>query len=60
MKKITLFLFTGLLMNLSAFSQTVTTFTGGTPDDALVLDDNGNIYCWKYIINQNECPKTIQ
>ncbi len=49
MKKITLFLFTGLLINLSAFSQTVTTFTGGTPDDGIALDANGNIYCSNYV-----------
>ena len=49
MKKITLFLFAGLLLNISMFSQTVTTFTSGTPDDAIALDSNGNIYCSNYV-----------
>jgi len=33
----------------SIFSQTVTTFTDGTPDDAITLDSNGNIYCSNYV-----------
>jgi len=31
------------------WSQTVTTFTNGTPDDAIVLDNAGNIYCSNYV-----------
>lgn len=49
MKKITLYLILGLLLNVSAFSQTVTTFTDGTPDDGIALDSNGNIYCTNYV-----------
>ncbi len=49
MKKITLFLCAGLLIKVMAFSQTVTTFTAGTPDDAIVLGGNGNIYCSNYV-----------
>ncbi|MEZ4777937.1 MAG: T9SS type A sorting domain-containing protein [Flavobacteriaceae bacterium] len=30
-------------------AQTVTTFTDGTPDDAIALDANGNIYCSNYV-----------
>lgn len=50
MKKITTILsFTILVLHISAYSQTVSTFTGGTPDDAIVLDENGNIYCSNYV-----------
>ena len=44
MKKITLLVLLGLLINVSAFTQTVSTFTDGTPDDAIAVDSNGNIY----------------
>jgi len=30
-------------------AQTVSTFTGGTPDDGIALDSNGNIYCSNYV-----------
>jgi sugar lactone lactonase YvrE len=30
-------------------AQTVSTFTDGTPDDAVILDHNGNIYCSNYV-----------
>ncbi|MDC8006021.1 SMP-30/gluconolactonase/LRE family protein [Aureisphaera galaxeae] len=36
------------LASLWAHAQTVTTFSQGTPDDAIVLDSNGNIYCSQY------------
>ncbi|MBX2828157.1 MAG: T9SS type A sorting domain-containing protein [Flavobacteriaceae bacterium] len=40
---IMLFVITGGL-----YGQTVTTFTGGTPDDGIAVDSNGNIYCSQY------------
>jgi sugar lactone lactonase YvrE len=33
----------------SIFSQTVTTISAGTPDDAIAMDSNGNIYCSNYV-----------
>ena len=32
-------------------AQQVSTFTGGTPDDAIALDTEGNIYCSNYVGN---------
>lgn len=49
MKKLTLTLGTTLLTIVLSFAQTVTTFTEGTPDDAIALDSNGNIYCSNYV-----------
>lgn len=37
-----------LFFSLSGFSQTITTFAGGTPDDGIAIDGNGNIYCSNY------------
>ncbi len=34
---------------ITSHTQTVTTFTAGTPDDAIILDNNGNIYCSNYM-----------
>lgn len=49
MKK-TLLLFAVLLASgLIGFSQTVTTFSDGTPDDAITMDATGNIYCSNYV-----------
>lgn len=42
---IALFLTTSVLTN----AQTVSTFIGGTPDDGIALDSNGNIYCSNYV-----------
>jgi DNA-binding beta-propeller fold protein YncE len=48
--KTTFLLFTTLLMGcFMSHSQTVTTFTEGTPDDAIAIDANGNIYCSNYV-----------
>jgi len=46
-----LFLFTSAFLfgHLILSAQTVTTFTEGTPDDAIVLDNDGNIYCSNYV-----------
>ncbi len=46
-----LFLFTSAFLfgHLFLSAQTVTTFTEGTPDDAIVLDNDGNIYCSNYV-----------
>lgn len=50
MKKIILLPLAALFFaTASIFSQTVTTFTDGTPDDAIALDSNGNIYCSNYV-----------
>ncbi len=38
-----------LLFSLCVHAQTVSTFTGGTPDDAIALDSNGNIYASNYV-----------
>ena len=49
MKKNTLTILATILMATTIFSQTVTTFTGGTPDDGIAIDSNGNIYCSNYM-----------
>jgi len=49
MKKMTLALCAIILVSASLVSQTVTTFTDGTPDDAIAIDSNGNIYCSNYV-----------
>ena len=36
-------------MATSFFAQTVTTYTDGTPDDAMVLDSNGNLYASNFV-----------
>ncbi len=46
MKKITL-LFC-VITNIYAYSQAVSTFSNGTPDDGIAIDSNGNIYCSNY------------
>ena len=43
MKKSTLLILT-ILLAFVAEAQTVTTYTDGTPDDAIAIDANGNIY----------------
>lgn len=43
MKTALTFLATFLLI-ISGYSQTVSTFTAGTPDDAIAIDSNGNFY----------------
>lgn len=48
--KTTFLLFTALLIgSYMSQSQTVTTFADGTPDDAIVVDASGNIYCSNYV-----------
>ena len=49
MKKNTLTIIAALLMATTFFAQTVTTFTEGTPDDGIAIDNNGNIYCSNYV-----------
>jgi len=49
MKKSILFLLAGFLVNILMYAQTVTTFTDGTPDDAIALDANGNIYASNFV-----------
>ncbi len=49
MKMNTLTLLLALFVATSIFAQTVTTFSDGTPDDAIAIDSNGNIYCSNYI-----------
>jgi len=49
MKKNTLTILAAIFMATTLFAQTVTTFTEGTPDDAIALDSNGNIYCSNYV-----------
>jgi sugar lactone lactonase YvrE len=49
MKKPRFILFTAFLCTCIAYSQTVTTFTDGTPDDAIAIDSDGNIYCSNYV-----------
>lgn len=49
MKKITLALCAIILVSTSLISQTVSSFTDGTPDDAIAIDSNGNIYCSNYV-----------
>lgn len=48
MKNLFLFTTAFLIGHLFLNAQTVTTFTEGTPDDAIVLDNDGNIYCSNY------------
>lgn len=38
-----------LMSQLFTIAQTVTTFSDGTPDDAIALDTQGNIYCSNYV-----------
>ncbi|GAB5401021.1 MAG: hypothetical protein Aureis2KO_26060 [Aureisphaera sp.] len=38
-----------LMTSFWVTAQTVTTFSGGTPDDAIALDSNGNIYASNYV-----------
>ena len=49
MKRMTLTLMVAILTVIPFFAQTVTTFTEGTPDDAIAIDSNGNIYCSNYV-----------
>ena len=49
MKKNTLTILAGLFLASSLFAQTVTTYTDGTPDDAMVLDSNGNLYASNFV-----------
>ena len=49
MKKNTLTILTAIFMATSLFAQTVTTYTDGTPDDAMVLDSNGNLYASNFV-----------
>ncbi|WP_299227604.1 SMP-30/gluconolactonase/LRE family protein [uncultured Psychroserpens sp.] len=49
MKKITFTLFVYLCFVSLINAQDVTTFFDGTPDDAIVVDSNGNIYCSNYV-----------
>lgn len=44
MRKITLIVLVNLIFGFQVFAQTVSTFTDGTPDDAIALDSQGNIY----------------
>jgi DNA-binding beta-propeller fold protein YncE len=44
MKTHALFIFAFLIGSQLLHAQTVTTFTDGTPDDAIAMDSNGNIY----------------
>lgn len=48
MKKIILFTTFAFVLNLNIDAQKVSTFTGGTPDDGIALDAQGNIYCANY------------
>jgi len=47
MKKTT-FTFLVALLTLASSAQTVTTYTDGTPDDAIAIDENGNIYASQF------------
>ncbi len=49
MKKNTLTILAAIFMATTLFAQTVTTFTQGSPDDAIAIDSNGNIYCSNYM-----------
>lgn len=49
MKTHVLLIFTFLIGSHFITAQTVTTFTDGTPDDAIAIDSNGNIYCSNYV-----------
>ena len=48
MKKTT-FIFLATLLTVASFAQTVTTFTDGTPDDAIAIDATGDIYASNFI-----------
>lgn len=37
-----------LIIGICGYSQSVTTYTNGTPDDAIAIDNNGNIYSSNY------------
>lgn len=47
MKKTTL-IFLATLLTLASSAQTVSTYTDGTPDDAIAIDENGNIYASQF------------
>ncbi len=49
MKTFTLTLLLTFLSFTPSLAQSVSTFTDGTPDDAIALDSNGNIYCSNYV-----------
>lgn len=49
MKIITITLLAFSFFTSTVISQTVTTFTGGTPDDGIAIDSNGNIYASNYM-----------
>lgn len=49
MKKNTLTILAAIFTATTVFTQTVTTFTAGTPDDDIAIDSNGNIYCSNYM-----------
>ena len=49
MKTHVLFIFAFLIGAHLLIAQTVSTFTDGTPDDAIAIDSNGNIYCSNYV-----------
>lgn len=49
MKKITLAFLSLLLISAGLLSQTVTTILDGTPDDAIALDSDGNIYASNFV-----------
>ncbi len=51
MKNIILFITLPFILDLTADAQKVNTFTSGTPDDAIILDNQGNIYCSNYTGN---------
>jgi len=48
MKKTT-FIFLATLLTVASSAQTVTTFTDGTPDDAIAIDSNGDIYASNFV-----------
>lgn len=47
MKKTT-FIFLATMLTMASSAQTVSTFTDGTPDDAIAIDENGNIYASQF------------
>jgi len=49
MKKNTLTILSAIFMATTFFAQTVTTYLDGTPDDAMVLDSNGNLYASNFM-----------
>ncbi len=52
MKTIITFLIAVLLISITNAQTTVSTFTDGTPDDAIALDSNGNIYASGFDTNK--------